>query len=87
MTKKRSRLEIYLDILRIINQGETKPTRIMYKTNMSWIPLQQLFESMLSQDLIRETEMSKRKEYAITEKGKRVLGYFKGMTQLVNIPY
>jgi hypothetical protein len=39
LTEKRSRLEIYLDVLRIVSQGEKKPTHIMYKANLSWVPV------------------------------------------------
>lgn len=87
MAKKRSKLEIYLEILRVINKGENKPTRIMYSTNLSWIPLQQIIESLTSQDLIKEVELEKRKEYAITEKGKNVLNYFDGMKKLIRVEY
>lgn len=87
MTRKRSKLEIYLDILRAIRRGVSKPTRIMYRTNLSWIPLQKIFESMVSQDLLREIEENKRKEYTITEKGKNVLRYFDQMMDLMKIEY
>jgi len=87
MTRKRSKLEIYLDILRAIRRGVSKPTRIMYRTNLSWIPLQKIFESMVSQDLLREIEEKKRKEYTITEKGKNVLRYFDQMMDLMKIEY
>ena len=83
MTRKRSKLEISLEILRAVNRGENKPTRIMYRTNLSWIPLKQIFESLITQGLMEEIELSKRKEYAITQKGKKVLTYFEGMTRLI----
>ncbi|MEM2341300.1 MAG: winged helix-turn-helix domain-containing protein [Candidatus Bathyarchaeia archaeon] len=83
--KKRSKLEVYLEVLRVVNKGESKPTRIMYKTNLSWVPLQEILEFLISQDLLRENSSSKRKEYFITEKGKRVLAYFEGLTEL--LPY
>jgi len=54
MTQKRSRLEIYLDVLRAIKKGVNKPTRIMYKTNLSWKPLQEILESMTSQEIIKD---------------------------------
>ena len=86
MTKrKRSKLEVYLEVLRIVNRGESKPTRIMYKANLSWVPLQEILEFLLSQDLLKEGATSKRKEYFITEKGKRVLAYFDGLREL--LPY
>ncbi|MEM2110803.1 MAG: DUF4364 family protein [Candidatus Bathyarchaeia archaeon] len=83
MTPKRSKLEISIEILRAINKGEYKPTRIMYRTNLSWIPLKQIFESLIAQGLIKEEEFNKRKEYIITPKGKKVLKYFEGMTKLI----
>ncbi|MES0324359.1 MAG: winged helix-turn-helix domain-containing protein [Candidatus Bathyarchaeia archaeon] len=30
MKNRRSKLEIYLDVLKVIKEGTTKPTRIMY---------------------------------------------------------
>jgi predicted transcriptional regulator len=86
-SRKRSKLEIYLAILRTISKGENKPTRIMYRTNLSWILLQQIFESLISQDLIKEIELKERKEYEITEKGRKVIRYFDGMKSLIKLEY
>ena len=87
MTQKRSRLEIYIDILRVLKKGERKPTRIMYKTNLSWTPLQEILESMTSQEIIKKIEVNKRKKYVITEKGLNVLRYFEEMMELINIKH
>ncbi|RLG08920.1 MAG: hypothetical protein DRN64_04535 [Thaumarchaeota archaeon] len=87
MTQKRSRLEIYLDVLRAIRKGVNKPTRIMYKTNLSWKPLQEILESMTSQEIIKKIEVNKRKKYVITEKGLNVLRYFEEMMELINIEH
>ncbi|KYH42647.1 MAG: putative transcriptional regulator [Candidatus Bathyarchaeota archaeon B26-1] len=87
MTQKRSRLEIYLDVLRAIRKGVNKPTRIMYKTNLSWTPLQEILESMTSQEIIKKIEVNKRKKYVITEKGLNVLRYFEEMMELINIKH
>ena len=83
MSGKRSKLEIYLEILRIVSRGETKPTRIMYKANLSWIPLQEVFKHLISQNILKETEIDRRKEYEITDKGRRALRYFEGMNRLI----
>ena len=85
MRKKRSKLEIYLEILRMINEGEKKPTRIMYRTNISWFRCCQFLKSMVSQNLIKEASQNKRKEYAITEKGQKVLKYEERMTKLIKV--
>ena len=42
-TTRRSKLEIMLTVLRAVNDGETKPTKIMYASNMSWNLTQRVF--------------------------------------------
>ena len=71
---RRSRLEIYFNILDTINRGVTKPTQIMYKTNLTWTVLQEMFDTLLKNNFIRE-ELEKGKErYYVTEKGLNALG-------------
>jgi len=86
MGNRRSKLEIYLEVLQIINDGTSKPTRIMYNATFSWQPLMRVLKSMISQDLIREIDASsegrKRDKrtsrlYEITIKGEQVIRYFK----------
>jgi len=83
MTRKRSKLEIYLDILKVIKKGVNKPTRIMYSTNLSWTPLKNILSSMLEQKLIAEERIGNRKVYHITEKGMNGLRYFNKMRDLM----
>lgn len=83
MTARRSRLEIYLDILQVVKKGIQKPTRIMYSTNLSWNPLQEILQSMIHQGLIEEKETKNRKRYEITEKGNMALKYFNKTKELV----
>ncbi len=77
---------MYLEVLQIIKGGTSKPTRIMYNANISWQPLKRVLNSMISQDLIREIDVSleRRKRvkrtsrlYEITMKGEQVMRYFK----------
>ena len=76
MTPKRSKLEIYLDVLKVIKKGINKPTRIMYRTNLSWKPMMKVFESLLVQDLIAKDEEGGHVTYRTTEKGRNALRYF-----------
>lgn len=85
MTRKRSRLEIYIDVLRTIRGGENVPTRVMYRTNLSWVPLRKIAGSLMSQNLIEKQEKSRRKQYIITEKGRKVLKYFDETLKLIKI--
>jgi len=81
---RRSRLEICLEILWIIKNGTSKPTRIMYGANLSWKPCSQILSFLLSQGLIREIDtqgLRKRdrrtsKLYEITQKGENIIRYF-----------
>ncbi len=89
--ERRSKLEIYLNVLQIIKEGTSKPTRIMYGANISWQPLMLSLGSMVNQGLVREIDVSDRgrkwdkrttKVYEITMKGEQVVRYFKGAKEL-----
>jgi predicted transcriptional regulator len=97
MSRRRSKLEIYLEILLQIKMGVKKPTRIMYGVNVSWKSLQEAFGNLIGQELIREVDTLNgadnrtTKIYELTSKGESVLSYFKkaetllGIKQLVSI--
>jgi predicted transcriptional regulator len=85
LSSKRSRIEIYLDILQAIKKGVDKPTRIMYSTNLSWKPLMQFINTMMEQKLITSEEVGSHITYKITEKGTNVLNYFHEALQLIEI--
>ena len=88
MTSRRSKLEIYVDIMEEIRNGTVLPTKIMYAANLSWKPLQQILKSLVSQELIEEGmaedgDKRTKKAYRITEKGQNVLHYFRKAEALV----
>ena len=85
MTGKRSKFEIYLEILTIMSKEETKPTRIMYETNLSWVPFQEYLKHLIDQNNIKEIENNKRKEYLITDKGIKAIKYFEEIIQLIKV--
>lgn len=82
MTARRSKLEIYLNVLQIVKSGTEKPTRIMYAANLSWKPLQKILDGMTAQGLIKGVEAEDGDDkrtvriYEITQKGENVLKYF-----------
>lgn len=77
---RRSRLEICLEVLRVVKSGVKKPTRIMYAIRVSWNPVIQILERLVSQELIRKIEAKDNKRsiyyYEITQNGLKVLDYF-----------
>jgi len=72
--RRRSIFEIYIDVLRAV-RNEHKPSRIMHKSNLSWIMLMECLGNLADMGLITERHESKRKLYYITKKGIRILNY------------
>jgi predicted transcriptional regulator len=90
MSSRRSKFEIYIDILALIKNGVVLPTRIMYSANLSWKPLRQILKSLVAQDLIDEEafddgDKRTKKIYRITEKGDNVLKYFNRAKDLMEL--
>ena len=91
MKHRRSKLEVYLDVLWTIKNGTKKPTRIMYESNLSWKPLQRTLNSLVSQDLISEYEPMNIRDkrtstcYELTAKGENVIKYFKRAEDLLEL--
>ena len=88
---RRSKLEIYLNVLAAVKRGTSKPTRIMYEANLSWKPLQKILRSMLIQDLIVLMDTTKNKDkrtntmYGLTQKGENVMNYFNRAREFLEI--
>ena len=91
MKNRRSKLEIYLDVLKVIKEGTKKPTRIMYGANLSWKLLQGVLNSMVGQDLIEEIDVSTSRDkrtntvYQVTNKGDSVIRYFDRAKGLIEV--
>ena len=81
LVSKRSRLEIYLDVLQVIANGTSKATRIMYSANLSWKPLKETLTFLTEKGLIEVRKHRRSKRYYITPKGRRVLDYFKKLQE------
>ena len=72
---KRSKLERYIDILRVVNaQGPLRRTHILYKANLSWSDLGDTLRILEEAGTLRKSESGRRVYYEITEQGRRFLG-------------
>jgi predicted transcriptional regulator len=69
-------MEIQMDILKAVVDGRVKPTHIMYRANLSWIRLQKLLDTLVSQNLLQENVDNGNTIFEVTRKGKDVLGYY-----------
>jgi predicted transcriptional regulator len=89
MPPRRSKLEIMLTVLSAVRNGEGKPTKIMYATNLSWVPTQKMLSDMVEQGLLIKREYPKRKRsktrYEISEKGIRILDYFEKAEDVIGM--
>lgn len=72
---KRSRLEMYFDVLKAIDEGIHRPTTILHRTHLSWMPLCKVFDPLVNGGFVREEKKERSKRYYITEKGKHALSY------------
>ena len=91
MKNRRSKLEIYIEVLQLIKEGIAKPTRIMYGANLSWKLLQSVLDNMIDQGLIDEIDQSRSKDkrtskiYELTSRGDSVIRYFRHAKQLIDL--
>lgn len=76
LNMRRSRLEIYVDVLRAINRGINKPTRIMFATNLSWKTLSEVLKNLEEREFIEQRIVGRRRLFFITERGKTILNTF-----------
>ncbi len=87
LVNRRSRFEIYMDIMNALADGPKNPTRLMYTTNLSWAPLQECLKALIAQGAVAESEQgSKRKAYALTHKGISIISrYREFVTELTSL--
>ena len=84
---RRSKLEMYIDILRVLAQrGPLKLTHIMYKANVNCSVLKEYLDFLIQQELVEEkTAGKKRIVYAVSEKGLKVLKYFRELKVMLPV--
>jgi predicted transcriptional regulator len=85
--KARDRLEIYLSILKAIQREKfAKPTHVMYKSNLSWIPLQSILQSLLKNrliDIVEDHYGKGRRAYCLTDDGRKALEILENAHEIV----
>ena len=79
MEKKRDRLEVIRDILLVIQSGggKIKPTKILYRSNLSHGMMKDYIKDILSIGLAKETHSKEGRTYSITEKGLKYISEYK----------
>ncbi|MCK4317938.1 hypothetical protein KAV46_01550 [Candidatus Bathyarchaeota archaeon] len=87
MSPRRSSFQIAIDVLSVIHHGESRPTRIMYASNLSWNTLKSTIDLLVNKGYAEEAgDMRGRgKQYHITHSGTNVLKYYDRLEELVNL--
>jgi len=81
---RRSRLDIYFDVLELIGNGTDIPARIIYETNLSWEVGSNVFDTLIRSGFIWEKKEKESVRYNLTTKGRNVLSYYwKALENLV----
>ncbi|MBI2141063.1 hypothetical protein HYU16_01425 [Candidatus Woesearchaeota archaeon] len=87
MTSKRGKPEIIFDILRAVQEsgGKMKPTRLLYKSNLSHARLKLYLESLVRQQMlaIEGSGSEGRNLIALTQKGYSFVAEFRKMKALI----
>jgi predicted transcriptional regulator len=80
---RRSKLEIYVDILKVLaHMGPLNLTNIMYKSNLNGSILKEYRGFLIKQGLVEELTVKKSQSvFRITQRGTNVLKYFRELTQ------
>lgn len=78
MNKKRTRLEVIKDILEVIKSknGRIKPTHILYKSNLSYIMMEEYLDELKEKGFIVELSRGNSRTYQITDKGIQYLAKY-----------
>ena len=86
MKKKRDRLQIIHDILKVVGDrnGKIKPTHILYKSNLSHQMLEEYLAELISKGLIEESRTSSGKTYSLAQKGFDFLNKYKMMVDFID---
>jgi len=81
---KRSKLTIYMDILRIIQNenGKAKPTRILYGANLSYTALKEYLEVLVTNGFIEKVNEKGHDFYKLKQKGLEFINQFRQIKRL-----
>lgn len=85
MAKKRERLEVIRDILKVIREHrQIKPTRLLYSSNLSPQMFKGYIDELLQKKFIVLNDVGKgKKEFSITKKGNDFLQEYKQIENFV----
>lgn len=86
MPKKRERLEVIKDILRVIRENRSiKPTRLLYASNLSPQMFREYINELISKKFINlDVDNKEKKTFSLTKKGQDFLQEYKIIEEFVD---
>ena len=83
-------MEMMVHVLDAIRRGADKPTRVMYKSNLSWSMCQMFLSHLAERGFVRVVSDGPRKRYELTPSGAELLSSFtriaEAMTPEASVP-
>jgi predicted transcriptional regulator len=81
---RRSHIEMMAHVLDAIRNGADKPTRVMYKSNLSWSVCQSLLGHLTERGFVKIVLDGPRKRYLLTPSGSEVLSSFTRVAEAIS---
>lgn len=75
-THRRSRIELYVDILQAITNGRESPARMVCAANLSYDRVVKCLDFLEDQSLIQRRSDTRKRRYKVTPRGMDVMKYF-----------
>ena len=80
---RRSRTEMMVDVLRAVRGGAALPTRVMYRSNLSWSVCQDLLKHLAAKGLLETRAEGERRVIVLTPRGSLALsGYCRAVEEI-----
>jgi len=86
MNKKRDRLQVIHDILKVIQEkdGRVRPTHILYKSNLSHQMMEEYLLELIDKGFVIESKTADAKTYSLTKKGFDYLAQYQMIVNFVD---
>ena len=75
-TCRRSRIELYADILQAIANGRESPAKMVYAANLSYDRVIKCLDFLEDQNLVQRSSGTEKRRYKVTSSGMDVVRYF-----------
>ncbi len=90
MPKRRTRLEMYFDVLMAMKRGNNNKTSIMNAANISWKTLNEIMGSLMSQGFVEEVKTLQWRDrrikvyYDFTARGEKMMIYLRYHNEILD---